>query len=105
MNLEKLIEEEKLKIKKDYLDLYKNQNDYLSPQVQKIVDQLVEMYENDEKNPITFAKQLDLIFTTVLDQIALKFMNKEDEDKAKDFLKVVIQTLIKSLNIYLKSIK
>lgn len=101
-------------------DLFKSerQDTYISNSyVKDIIEKLAKIYESSRGNPITLAKQVDLILSNFLDLILedwiskknIKLIASEEEDssenskkieEAKDFVITFIKTLVKSLNLY-----
>jgi lipoate-protein ligase A len=101
-------------------DLFKSekQNTYISNSyIKDIIEKLAKIYESSRGNPITLAKQVDLILSNFLDLILedwiskknIKLIASEEEDssenskkieEAKDFVITFIKTLVKSLNLY-----
>lgn len=101
-------------------DLFKSerQDTYISNSyIKDIIEKLAKIYESSRGNPITLAKQVDLILSNFLDLILedwiskknIKLIASEEEDssenskkieEAKDFVITFIKTLVKSLNLY-----
>jgi len=101
-------------------DLFKSerQDTYISNSyIKDIIEKLAKIYESSRGNPITLAKQVDLILSNFLDLILedwiskknIKLIASEEEDssenskkieEAKDFIITFIKTLVKSLNLY-----
>jgi len=101
-------------------ELFKSerQDTYISNSyIKDIIEKLAKIYESSRGNPITLAKQVDLILSNFLDLILedwiskknIKLIASEEEDssdnskkieEAKDFVITFIKTLVKSLNLY-----